>query len=140
MKKLIIILSLAAILAACAFPAFLPEVAVKNFVDGLEDQDIDVLMSAYYANADFLFTAPDGSKDSQTGIEEIRAAQAEGFEDTPVPPEVSIIDWTESADGESVVYRLIASFGDMELLNTLTLTPELGIWGILHQTVVINQQ
>lgn len=138
MKKLILLIFLPVFFSSCSMPFFLPEQVATNFAEGLETQDIELLMSAYQSEADFIFISPDGPEDKIVGKDAIRSAQLEGFKSWENLPEVSINDWIES-DGESVVtYYLIVKFGDMELLNTLELTSDFFSWGILHQTVEFN--
>ncbi len=139
MKKIILLMLITLLSLSCMFSSMLPEQVVTNFIEGLENQDIDLLMSAYHSDADFRFVAPDGSEDSYTGADEIRAAQLGGFEDQTLTPEIRIMDWEESTDKSKVTYYLVADFTEFELLNTLELTSEFYSWGILHQKVEINQ-
>ena len=137
MKKLIVFIITPAILLSCTLFLVLPEQAAVNFADGLESQDIDLLMSAYHDDADLVFKSPDAPDDRVVGKDAIRAAQLEGFEGG-APTDISIIDWEESADGNIVTYYLIVYFGEMELLNTLELTTDSLSWGIQHQIIELN--
>jgi|GEM_PF-5092589 len=137
MKKLLVLIITPVILLSCTLFLVLPEQVAVNFADGLENQEIDLLMSAYHDDADFVFIDPDGNEDRLVGKDEIRAGQLDSF-DGGAPTDVSIIDWEESADGIIVTYYLIVYFGEMELLNTLELTTDSLSWGIQHQTVEVN--
>lgn len=109
--------------------------AVERFSRGLEGQNIDLLMSAYHGDAEFLFRAPDGKEDHLAGYDAIRAGQELGFKGPAA--DVLLEDAVYRKEGDVYHYELIVGYGDGApmLLNKLELSVREGRWGIGRQEV-----
>lgn len=140
MKRLFLSVGvLLSVLCSCATPPAAGEsdskAAVLNFAHGLEMKDIDLLMSSYHDDADFIFTDPDGNSQLIEGAAAIREGQAPGLQEVKYRALMDSLTVEETGDGYTYTILIDLNDGAIAFLNTLELVFKNGKWGIQHQKV-----
>jgi Ca2+-binding EF-hand superfamily protein len=112
------------------------EELMDRFVTGLGEENIELLMSTYWPEAQMVIKLPDGTTQQFSGIDQIRGVQLGGFED----PNRQILEFSDPEReilSNSATYRIITHVPGLRVLNSFELTRRDGQWGIIHQMVEV---
>lgn len=137
MKKPLIILATVLLICSCATTGgggSPIDQTLNNFGRGLENRDIDLLMTAYWPEAVFEFIEPDGSPYFTEGQDAIREGQLAWF-DNPMKLSVHTDKVIIKEDGNLLVCHVPVEFPDGILMNILELEERQGEWKIIYQIV-----
>jgi len=136
MKKIVFLMAAVLVLFACvtAPPAGKTEIEelMERFMSGLKGENIDVLMSTYWPEAEMVIKMPDGTVQEFSGIEQIKKVQLGGFQD----PNRQVLEFSEPEGeirGNNAGYRFVVHVPRLRVLNTFELVRRDGQWGIIRQ-------
>ncbi|UCF99059.1 MAG: BMP family ABC transporter substrate-binding protein [Spirochaetaceae bacterium] len=108
------------------------EELMERFMSGLKEENIDVLMTTYWPEAEMVIKMPDGSVQEFSGIEQIKKVQLGGFQD----PNRQVLEFSEPEGdirGSSAGYRFVVHVPGVRVLNSFELVRRDGKWGIIRQ-------
>jgi ketosteroid isomerase-like protein len=110
------------------------ELVADNFVAGLQDSNIKLLMSAYHEDADVTFLDPEKDPLVISGKVQIREMQESTVGSNAIR-KINYDTCEKEIIGNKVFYRIVVEVGEMSLLNTLEIEKHGDAWGIIHQTI-----
>jgi len=140
MKRVLGIVFMLSILCACiSSPSGSgagPDDVLGNWARGLEGRDLDLLMSAYWPDAEMVIKNPDGPENVFNGIDEIRQQQQTTVIDNP---ESKISVWLEldeeKINSVTVIRTLTVQVEDFRVINIMTMEKRGRDWKIIQQTI-----
>jgi len=143
MKRKSIVLILAALaallLAGCvsAPPAEAPglDPVIHRWITGLHEEDIELIMSTYWPEAELFMPQAEGGEQLLRGSEEIRRLQQSGF-DLPMSwRDLRIVEVDRQVTRTSATVRLHVGGTGFTNLNTLDLQRRGDEWRIIYQVL-----
>jgi Ca2+-binding EF-hand superfamily protein len=140
MKKLAILILVVLVPLGCVTAPSTGETEVEElmvrFRTGLGEENIELLMSTYWPEAQMVIKLPDGTTQQFSGIDQIREVQLGGFGD-PNRQILGFSDPEREILSNSATYRIITHVPGMRVSNSFELTRRDGRWGIIHQMVEV---
>jgi len=140
MKKVIILILAVLVPLACLtappHDETKTEELMERFITGLREENIDVLTSTYWPEAEMVVALPDGQELHFEDIEQIRSFQSEGFQD----PNRQVLEFGKPEGeirGSSATYRILMQAYGARVMNRFELARRNGQWRILHQLVEV---
>jgi len=142
MKKILLLVSIVLVPLACTTvpPGESPEVrrildeVMERWIEGLKTENLDLLMSAYWPEAELVMAGPEGEQ-FFSGFETIAEFQGEGFRSSDFYAEVEVSEPRIESDpgGPRRVYEVHGP--GFIMLNSFLFQEREGEWRIIHQVI-----
>jgi hypothetical protein len=137
MKKIIFLILTVLVPLACitAPPSKVPEIdeLMELWITGLREENIDVLMSTYWPDAELVMVQPDGREQHFHGHDEIERFQLEGFHQPGSFRDLNFSKPEGEIRGNSATYHVHVEAPGVRLVNHFELIRRDGQWRIIHQ-------
>lgn len=110
---------------------------VERWATSLTGKDLDVLMTTYWPDAVVVNLTPgeDGTRQTTTGIDEIREMQRGSTENPDIQLTIQLDKGRRVMKGDNAVYTIEVEAGTFVITNTLTLEESDNEWRVVHQTL-----
>ena len=142
MKKFLLFVLIVLLPLACATtpPGESPEVRraldgiMERWIEGLKTENLDLLMSAYWPEAELVMAGPEGEQ-VFAGFDAIAGFQDSGFRGSDLYAEMSVTELRSERDpgGPRRVYEVGGP--GFAILNSFTYQEREGEWRIIHQVI-----
>lgn len=109
---------------------------MERFIIGLREENIDLVTSTYWPEAEMVLLLPDGKEHHFKGIEQIRSFQREGFQD-PSRRNLEFSKPEGEIRGSSATYRILVQVPEARVMNRFELARRDRQWRIIHQFVEV---
>lgn len=139
MKKTVFLILAVLVPLACvtAPPLGAPEIdeLMERWTTGLREENIDVLMSTYWPDAELVLVQPDGKEQHFNGNDQIERFQLEGFQQPGSFRDLNFSKPEGEIRGNSATYHIYVEAPGMHLVNNFELIRRDGQWRIIHQVI-----
>ncbi|UCF96212.1 MAG: hypothetical protein JSV89_13610 [Spirochaetaceae bacterium] len=137
MKKVIFLILTALVPLACVTtpPSKAPEIdeLMERWITGLREENINVLMSTYWPDAELVMVQLEGEEQHLHGHDEIERFQLEGFQQPGSFRDLNFSKPEGEIRGNSATYHIHVEAPGVQLLNRFELIRRDGQWKIVHQ-------